>query len=147
MCITRNLRAGEGRGQRKEVNIQLLPPKPYFQLGKSLRRGDSHSVSCGIWGSPDLRLVGSAVLCVHTAHGNPVCTHITHTHVCPRRSPHLPGLSAASQLPLLGFLETWDPGSRPSTWPPQDHSDNERKCGHQLTEDWGFRLRLQATTP
>ena len=28
-------------------------------------------------------------------------------------------------------------------WPPQDHSDNERKYGHQLTEGW--ELQTAAT--
>ena len=52
-------------------------------------------------------------------------------------------LSAGSWLPLPSFLQTCGPGSWPSRWHPQDHSDNERKCSHQLPEAGGSGLQLQ----
>ena len=106
-------------------------PNPLSNL-ESPSLVDTNKVSCGSRGSPDL---GPRV---HTSH-----TRAPGAHPTPHRT--VPGglgkslLSADSWLPLPNFLQTCCPGSWPSTWPAQDHSDNERKYGHQLTEGWGFR--------
>ena len=106
-------------------------PNPLSNL-ESPSLVDTNKVSCGSRGSPDL---GPHV---QTSH-----TRAPGAHPTPHRT--VPGglgkslLSADSWLPLHNFLQTCCPGSWPSTWPAQDHSDNERKYGHQLTEGWGFR--------
>ena len=141
VCITRNLK---GEGQRTGENVQLSPPKPSFRLGKSLPCWHQKSV---LWDSGLSRFGACSGQC-------PVCTGITHTWAPGARltpDGSVPGglgmsrLSAGSWLPLPSFLQTCGPGSWPSRWPPQDHSDNERKCGHQLPEGWGFRTA--ATSP
>lgn len=128
-----------GGGQRKEEDVQLSPSKHSFQLGKSLPC-KTNKVSCGSRGSPDL---GPRVQTSHTRAPGV------------RPTPHrtVPGglgkslLSADSWLPLPHFLQTCGPGSWPSTWPAQDHSDNERKYGHQLTEGWGFQTTAASPPP
>lgn len=56
-------------------------------------------------------------------------------------------LSADSWLPLPNFVQTCCPGSWPSMWPPEDHSDNEGKCGHERRKAGGSGLQLQVLPP
>ena len=56
-------------------------------------------------------------------------------------------LSADSWLPLANFLQTCCPWSWPSMWPPEDHSDNERKYGHERRKAGGSGLLLQVPPP
>ena len=56
-------------------------------------------------------------------------------------------LSADSWLPLANFLQTCCPWSWPSMWPPEDHSDNERKYGHERRKAGGSGLPLQVPPP
>lgn len=82
-------------------------------LGHSPPRADANSVSCVIWDSPDLGLVGIPVLSAHTAQRDTLCGLFTHTQAQPSaaapaqeqaQSTRLCScLSVASQLPESDF--------------------------------------------